>query len=387
MVVFPYRKRLFRWPYGCMGVVFGLIWFFSVSSSSVAGTSHQWDPLIHNLASDGFSRVWLKEIFDRPTMKFDPSIMAVKMETLYKTKFGDPTVRKLQGRLATLGYEPGIADGKTGPKTRKAIRWFQAAHGLTVDGRPSEDLLKKALKEKKRAPKIKIPPPKPGPSVYRTIMTEERLREAKTFLAANQKILLRLERYYGVPPEIAVGILTVETRLGTYLGKESAFLTLASMALCDDFACVANAFKGYHLSKRERRWLNRRTEQKAKWAYKECKALLTYAQRNGQDPFKIPGSFYGAIGIAQFMPSQALRHGVDGDGDGVVDLFVLDDALFSMGNYLMKNGWRGSMRSRRKQRRAIYNYNHSRIYVNTVLAVADYLEEGRTVFRWDETAK
>ena len=45
------------------------------------------------------------------------------------------------------------------------------------------------------------------------------------------------------------------------------------------------------------------------------------------------------------------------------------------------------MRSRRKQRRAIYNYNDSRIYVNTGLAVADYLVEGETIFRWEETEK
>ncbi len=141
------------------------------------------------------------------------------------------------------------------------------------------------------------------------------------------------------------------------------------------------------MTKGRRRWLKRRTAQKAGWAYGECKALLTYAQQARRDPLGIPGSFYGAIGIAQFMPSQALRHGVDGNRDGVVDLFVMEDALFSMGNYLRSNGWRGSMRSRRKQRRAIYNYNHSRIYVNTVLAVADYLEEGRTVFKWDETGQ
>ena len=75
------------------------------------------------------------------------------------------------------------------------------------------------------------------------------------------------------------------------------------------------------------------------------------------------------------LSSKALRYGVDGNGDGVVDLFVLEDALFSMGRYLLANGWRGSMRNRKKQRRAIYNYNQSVIYVNTVLAVADYLEE------------
>ena len=349
---------------------------------TVPAHAGQWDPLIHKLSGDGFSTKWLKPLFNRPEVQFDPSIMAVKMKTLYKTKFGDANLRKLQRRLADLGYKPGNADGRTGTKTRKAIRWFQAAHGLPVDGRFSEKLLEMALREREKAPgNIRIPRPKPGPLVYRSIMTEERLSEAKQFFADNQKILLRLERHYGVPGEIAVGILTVETRLGTYLGDTSAFLTLASMARCDDYRCVAGAFKDEHITKGKRRWIERRTAQKAQWAYGELKALLTYAALGGRDPLGIPGSFYGAIGIAQFMPSQALRHGVDGNDDGVVDLFVLEDALFSMGNYLMANGWRGSMRSERKRRRVIYNYNHSRIYVNTVLAVADHLEEGRTVYR------
>jgi peptidoglycan lytic transglycosylase B len=363
-----------------------LLYILLIVLTPVSGVAGQWDPLVDKLAADDFSKQWLKQLFDRPEVRFDPSIMAVKMKTLYRTKFGDASLRKLQQRLAVLGYKPGKPDGKKGPKTRRAIRWFQAAHGLTVNGKFTEQLLEIALNDRKRAPKhIRIPPSKRGPLVYRTIMTEERLAEARQFLSANRRTLLRLERYYGIPGEIAVGILTVETRLGTYLGEKSAFLTLASMALCDDFKCVAGAFKDEHVTKRKRRWLNRRTAQKAQWAYGECKALLTYAQRSNQDPLGIPGSFYGAIGIAQFMPSQALRHGVDGNGDGVVDLFVKEDALFSMGNYLMANGWRGSMRSRRKQRRAIYNYNHSRIYVNTVMAVADYLQEGKTVFRWDET--
>jgi membrane-bound lytic murein transglycosylase B len=148
------------------------------------------------------------------------------------------------------------------------------------------------------------------------------------------------------------------------------------MASCDNFACVAPAFDEERITQAKKRWIERRLAQKAQWAYHECKSLLRYAQQSGKDPLSIPGSFYGAIGIAQFMPSQALRYGVDGNQDGVVDLFDLEDALFSMGNYLRANGWKGQMQSPRKQRRAIYNYNHSVIYVNTIMAVADYLREG-----------
>ena len=365
-------------------LLYGLFILFTPGT----GSAGQWDPLMERLAADGFRKQWLAQLFERPEVRFDASIMAVKMKTLYVTKFGAEPVRKLQKRLAFLGYKPGKADGRTGPKTRRAIRWFQKAHGLSIDGKPSDQLLRIALRERKKAPDhVKIPASKAGPLVYKSIMTPERLAEAKDFYGVNRKRFLRLEREYGIPGEIAVGILTVETRLGRYLGEKSAFLTLASMALCDDFRCVASAFKDERITKGRRRWLKRRTARKAQWAYGECKALLTYAQQARKDPLTIPGSFYGAIGIAQFMPTMALRYGVDGNGDGVVDLFVLDDALFSMGNYLMSNGWRGSMRSRRKQRRAIYNYNHSRMYVNTVLAVADYLEEGETVFRWDETGK
>ena len=362
---------------GHLRVFFGLFWclFFHFITPN-AGLAGEWDPLIEKLVADGFSKTKVEKMFDRAEVRFDASIMAKKMQTLYKKKFGSESVRKLQKRLALLGYNPGKPDGKAGVRTRRAIRWFQKAHGLPVDGKPSTELLQMAIKERKRAPDhVKIPPPSRAPLVYKTIMTPERLDEARTFYTANRKLLNRLERHFGVPREITVGILTVETRLGRYLGDKSAFQTLASMALCDDFSCIKHGFKDEHITNGRRRWLEKRARQKARWAYEEWKALLTYAQNNQMDPLSIPGSFYGAIGIAQFMPSKALRYGVDGNGDGVVDLFVLEDALFSMGRYLLANGWRGSMRNRRKQRRAIYNYNQSVIYVNTVLAVADYLEE------------
>ena len=355
------------------GLILCFFFHFITPNAALAG---EWNPLIEKLSADGFSKTKMEKLFDRAEVRFDASIMTKKMQTLYKTKFGSESVRRLQKRLAFLGYNPGKPDGKMGARTRRAIRWFQKAHGVPVDGKPSTELLQMAIKERKRASdRVKIPPPSKAPLVYKTVMTPNRLDEARAFYVDNRKLLDRLERHFGVPGEIAVGILTVETRLGRYLGEKSAFQTLASMARCNDFSCIKHGFKDEHITNGRRRWLEKRTRQKARWAYEECKALLTYTQNNQMDPLSIPGSFYGAIGIVQFMPSNALRYGVDGNGDGVVDLFVLEDALFSMGRYLLANGWRGNMRNRRKQRRAIYKYNHSVIYVNTVLAIADYLEE------------
>ncbi len=72
------------------------------------------------------------------------------------------------------------------------------------------------------------------------------------------------------------------------------------------------------------------------------------------------------------MPTNALKFGQDGDGDGRVDLFRHEDAVHSLGAYLQGHGWRKTM-TRKRKREVLHAYNHSQVYVNTVLAVADYL--------------
>jgi len=116
-------------------------------------------------------------------------------------------------------------------------------------------------------------------------------------------------------------------------------------------------------------WLQKRCRQKSDWAYQELKALLQYARTNQLDPVALKGSQYGAIGICQFMPSNAIKYGVDGDGDGRVDLFEVEDALPSMGNYMRANGWKGDS----SIEKALYRYNPSEIYINTIMAMADKL--------------
>ena len=104
--------------------------------------------------------------------------------------------------------------------------------------------------------------------------------------------------------------------------------------------------------------------------------LLLLAERDGIDPLGIRGSIYGAIGLCQFMPSNVFSYGVDADNDGKVDLFVTSDAIHSIANYLNKHGWNCQI-TRDGTRKAVFTYNNSTVYVNTVLAVADKIRGGK----------
>ncbi len=348
-----------------------------LSARPVAAQDQGWEPLIRRLANDGFVRGQLEQLFARPETAFDAAAMGQKMMEMYSSKFGSDLTRLCQARLKALGYYPYKADGYVGFHTREAIKAFQRANGLPEDGKADAELLDALnVPDAAAAPKGFALPPKPKtPSVYEVILTPERMAEARDFYRANKPILKEVQTLYGVTPEVAVGLLAVETRVGKFLGDQIALVNLASMARCASWDCVAPFFAHEAMSSRKRAWVESRQRQKADWAYGELKALLRYAATCQQDPLVIPGSIYGAIGVCQFMPSNVPRFGKDGNQDGLVDLFVVEDALHSMGNYLSQHGWRSADSSEAAQRKALYNYNHSKRYVNTIMAVAQWLKE------------
>jgi membrane-bound lytic murein transglycosylase B len=338
--------------------------------------SASWGELVDRLEADGLPVLELRPVFERLEGGPDPAPMAEKIRGLYVRRFGSEKTRRLQEKLAELGYAPGPLDGRFGKKTRRALALFQKASGLRVDGRLSEELRETVMDSKLKAPPgMKAPKLPQRPAVYRSILTPVRLAEARGFFSENTALLAEIEDRYGVPGELAVGVLTVETRLGEYLGGAGAFKTLASMAASRDFSFIEHAFAQERLTRERKNWLQRRTRSKSEWAFAELKALIAYAAHAERHPLSMPGSCYGAIGISQFMPSNALAFGVDGDGDGKVDLFQVSDALHSMANFMLRNAGGGIHRSRYRQRRALFRYNPSRTYVNTVMAVADHLRE------------
>lgn len=208
---------------------------------------------------------------------------------------------------------------------------------------------------------------------YDLFLKPARLKRAGKYLSDNRKILEKVHEEFGVPREIMVAILLVETDLGNYLGPAPAFNILSSMAAATTIEHVRDLLPSERLRGLNRKRVEKTLEKKSKWAYKELRALLKYASMNRMDILSIKGSIFGAIGLCQFMPGNILRFGVDFDGDGKINVFEKGDALASMANYLSHYGWKSGL-SPDAALRVIMHYNHSRPYAGTVLKVAERLK-------------
>jgi membrane-bound lytic murein transglycosylase B len=184
------------------------------------------------------------------------------------------------------------------------------------------------------------------------------IRKAKQYMQKHEGDLIRTEKAFGVDRKIITAIMLVETGLGASVGTRSALNTLSTMAALMDPS---------------RKKFEKKAAARSKWAYKELKAFLKYAHREGFDPALIPGSFAGAVGVAQFMPTSILAYGKDGNNDGTVDMLNHADSMASIANYLKSHGWR-SGQSRKKAEKVIFHYNHSTYYVNTILKISQRLK-------------
>lgn len=211
------------------------------------------------------------------------------------------------------------------------------------------------------------------PGISPGVLTVSNMSAARKFLAEHETELQNMHEIFGVDPEIAVAILLVETGLGTFLGKEGALKSLASMAACRDPEEMRPYLKGYTFNEGTLVWLQDIMPRRADWAYNELKALLDYGRDGRADILTMPGSVYGAVGLCQFMPSNIKPYGVDATGKGWADLFTVPDALHSLANYLKEHGWKKGLSATEKHE-IIMHYNHSARYANTIITVADYLK-------------
>ncbi len=200
------------------------------------------------------------------------------------------------------------------------------------------------------------------------------IRKAKKYLKTHKTALKNMESAYNVNKEIIVAIILVETKLGTYLGKRSILNTLSTMAsLADSQVKKMLWSKISGSSGLTKKKFENKAATKSKWAYNELTALLKYAGRERMDPAALHGSYAGAMGIAQFMPSNALTLAKDGNSDGSIDLFKHADAIVSIANYLNHHGWHVGIDDK-KAYKILLKYNYSKYYVNTILKISKLLK-------------
>ncbi len=200
------------------------------------------------------------------------------------------------------------------------------------------------------------------------------IEKAFQYMDDYQAELTAAEKAFGVDRKAITAILLVETRFGSYVGKSSVFNVLSTMAALEDRDVKEMLWKrvsgSTDLSREE---FEDKAEKKSGWAYAELKAFLTYTAKENLNPLDISGSYAGAMGFCQFMPSNILTLAKDGDKDGRIDLFSHADAIMSIASYLKHYGWYPGIRGKEAYN-VVYTYNHSSYYVNTILKIIELLK-------------
>ena len=149
-------------------------------------------------------------------------------------------------------------------------------------------------------------------------LNQKKISDGITYFNNHKNDILEIANKFNFPPEILVSIVGVESNYGKYNFSIKVIDALCTLA--------------FHYKRRAQFFLN------------ELEYFILYAYKNNLDPHTILGSYAGAIGLPQFMPSSIIKYGYDFDGDNVTDLTnSTKDVLASIANYLTKKGWENRM--------------------------------------------
>ncbi len=255
--------------------------------------------------------------------------------------------------------------------------WDYLVARLLKDGITPKEIAKVYLNP--RMPPLGYVPfklaPKEGAHMYRHFQKKERLDKARLFLSANKKTFREVAKRYGVSPAVVCAILLVETHFGEHVGEELVINRLSRVASVGSSENIE-----YNLLELQKEDPSVTLEQVIKRAdylektfYPEVPALFEIARRRKINPIIVKGSYGGAFGLSQFLPTSFLNYGVDFNGDGAVSLFTVSDAVASTANFLKHAGWKNDLTIEEK-RRVIWRYNRSDAYIDTVLQVASELD-------------
>ena len=231
-----------------------------------------------------------------------------------------------------------------------------------INGDIPDDFVRAAFKHKKIeihseiSEKFARPYEKKSWSDYRKIFVKEsRIVAGVKFYKTNIKLVQKVAEKYEVDPFIVVTIAGVESNYGIHHSQYSVFNSLYSQI--------------HDMPKR------------SKWATRELAEFLKYCYSDNLDPQEIGGSYAGAFGFGQFIPSSFTRYSVDFNGNGVREPYDWADVLGSIANYLRMNGYKANSKNYTKSGdiyKSVFAYNHADNYVMAVLELTEKIRERAT---------
>ncbi|BCE02477.1 lytic murein transglycosylase B [Marinicellulosiphila megalodicopiae] len=203
------------------------------------------------------------------------------------------------------------------PKAKSVIKELVEDHGLNEEkliqwlkkGQYSQSTVKNLAKPAEKTKTLKE---------YAPLFVEPNsIKNGIEFYKTNEAALLRAQEKFGVPATIITAIIGIETRYGNYTGKSITFNALGTTAFSD--------------------------QSRNEFFMREFKAFLQICHEQNLDPFELKGSYAGAMGIGQFMPTSYQVYAVDFNDDGKINIWTdLEDAIGSVANYLKAHKWDAS---------------------------------------------
>ena len=189
---------------------------------------------------------------------------------------------------------------------------------------------------------------------YRRIfVNDDRINHGVVFYHRHQKLLHEVADKYGVDPYLILSFVGVETRYGEYNSAYPVFNSLHTII---------------HTMPR-----------RAKWVEDEMVAWFMICRVDGLNPLGVMGSYAGAFGYGQFMPTSFKSYAVDFDGDGIREPYEWADVFGSIANYLLKRGKykinSQDFSENSRNWRAVWKYNPSKNYVKAVLELRTELQQ------------
>ncbi len=219
---------------------------------------------------------------------------------------------------------------------------------------------------------------------HMNLVTDQAVSESASFIVKNKSAFEFAKKKYRVAPEVISALLWIETRHGQDVGSFhtlSVYLHLLQADVSKNktaltkLALVKNKEEQAYTPNELRKLMKERTKNKAKWAREQLLALAAARKQKNFDIKTLRGSYAGAFGLPQFIPSSYLAYARAKKPKGVPNLMKKSDAILSVAHYLSKHGWRNNKFTAKIA--ALMKYNNSRDYADSILAISKRVAPNR----------